>query len=186
MGTRKSVFPWQLAWWKWCDMIKSPRTASNLGRVCLVRRCFQLSLLLWGRTTTLFIAVNNSHVLPHEGYKNTFPGRHFLSSDRIWVACLICFLVKWKILLSSPFSLPEIQEDSNGSFTYKGMIPLSQPYKWWELSSVVLLVLLACFTIRHVNNTSVVSKQVDTTVIFISTLVQVMFLQACWFQGLSC
>lgn len=69
----------------------------------------QLSQLLWGRTNTLFIVVNNSHVFPEESYKNTFPGRRFLSSDRIWVACLICFLVKWQILLSSPFSLPEIQ-----------------------------------------------------------------------------
>lgn len=53
-----------------------------------------------------------------------------------------------------------------------------------ELSAVVLLVLLACFTIRRANNTWVVSTWADTAVIFISTLVQVLFLQARLIWGL--
>lgn len=100
--------------------------------------------------------------------QTAFPGRHFLLFP--------CQKAK-------PFCLRS--KHANGSFTYKGTIPLSQPYKWWELPRVVLLVLVACFTQRRENNTPVVSKQADTTVIFISTLVQVTLLQARWFQGLS-
>lgn len=92
---------------------------------------------------------------------HTFKCRHFLSSDRIWITCLICSPFQngfFSLPSSLSYSLYHRSKDSNGSFTYKGMISLPQPYKWWELSGVMLLVLLACCTIRRVNNTSVVSK----------------------------